>query len=250
MSDEATPNATGLEAPTSSSDEKPGEPNKKRIILMSYPKIIFLYPTLIFSLIAGIITTFANEPSADGGQHVPEICALLFLMITGINLVVIAFDFPRTTSLTLFFFFAAVGMGLTMMFRFYPEMMPGVTDLVRSLQPHANNQFYFIFAGILGLIFVGVFISVRFDYWEVRPNELLHHHGILSDLERFSAPNLRIDKEINDVFEYMLLKAGRLILHPSNERKAVVLDNVFFINKKEAQITRMLGAVQVQLRTE
>ena len=48
----------------------------------------------------------------------------------------------------------------------------------------------------------------------------------------------------------MLINAGRLILHPSNERKAVVLDNVFFINKKEAQITRMLGAVQVQLRTE
>ena len=43
------------------------------------------------------------------------------------------------------------------------------------------------------LIYLGVFISVQFDYWEVRPNELLHHHGILSDLERFSAPNLRID---------------------------------------------------------
>jgi hypothetical protein len=91
---------------------------------------------------------------------------------------------------------------------------------------------------------------VKFDYWEVRPNELLHHHGILSDLERFSAPNLRIDKEINDVFEYMLLRSGRLILHPSNERRAVILENVFFINRKESEITRMLGAVQVQVRSD
>ena len=84
----------------------------------------------------------------------------------------------------------------------------------------------------MGLIFVGVAITVRFDYWEVRPNELLHHHGVLSDLERFSAPNLRIDKEINDIFEYMLLRSGRLILHPSQERRAIVLENVFFINQK------------------
>jgi hypothetical protein len=103
---------------------------------------------------------------------------------------------------------------------------------------------------VLGLIYAGVLINIRFDYWEVRPNELLHHHGILSDLERFSAPNLRIDKEINDIFEYLLLGSGRLILHPSNERRAVVLENVFRINQKEKAITKMLGALQVQVRTE
>jgi len=38
-------------------------------------------------------------------------------------------------------------------------------------------------------------------------------------------------------------------MHPSNERRAVVLENVFFINRKEQLITRMLGALQVQLRS-
>ena len=93
-------------------------------------------------------------------------------------------------------------------------------------------------------------VSRRFDYWEVRGNELLHHHGVLSDLKRFSAPNLRIDKEINDVFEYLLLRSGRLILHPSQERRAIVLENVFFINQKEEKITKMLGALQVRVRTD
>ena len=107
-----------------------------------------------------------------------------------------------------------------------------------------------MFFGVLTLIFIGVWINRRFDYWEVRPNELLHHHGILSDLERFSAPHLRIDKEINDVFEYLLLGSGRLILHPSEERRAIVLDNVFWISGKEKVITSMLGALQVQVRDE
>ena len=103
---------------------------------------------------------------------------------------------------------------------------------------------------LLSLLYLIVWIMARFDYWEVRPNELLHHHGFLSDLERFSAPNLRISKEINDVFEYMLLRSGRLILHPTNEPRAFVLDNVLNINRKEAQITKMLGALQVEFRTD
>jgi len=50
------------------------------------------------------------------------------------------------------------------------------------------------------------------------------------------------------VFEYLLLKSGRLILHPSQERRAIVLENVMFINQKEERITRMLGALQVRVR--
>jgi len=103
---------------------------------------------------------------------------------------------------------------------------------------------------MLAVIYVAVLINVRFDYWEVRQNELLHHHGFLSNLERYSAPNLRISKEIDDVFEYLLLRSGRLIIHPSNEPRAFVLDNVLNINVKEAAITKMLGALQVSVRDE
>lgn len=240
MSTEATP----LESDVSQTGSSSTPP--KRIYLVSYPKIVYLYPSFLFSLVAGIyMAVSGNVERTD-----TDIISLLFLGVLGINLVVLSFDFPRTTSLTLFFFFAAAVMGLVLMMQYNPELLGQVSKFVSKLQPFANAQFFFIFAGIVGLIFIGVAIAVQFDYWEVRPNELLHHHGVLSDLERFSAPNLRIDKEINDVFEYLLLRAGRLILHPSNERRAIVLENVFFINRKEAEITRMLGAVQVQVRTD
>lgn len=89
----------------------------------------------------------------------------------------------------------------------------------------------------LGGIFAASFLTLSFDYWEVRANEILHHHGFLSNLERRATPNLRLDNEINDLFEYMLLQSGRLILQPANER-AIILDNVPFIKKKEAQIMK------------
>jgi hypothetical protein len=174
----------------------------------------------------------------------------LFLVVLSINLVVLSFDFPRATSLIIFFCIVAIGLGIWLVAVKLPSVLPILGDIVASIQPMANATFYWFFVTVLGVIYLGVWLNTRFDYWEVRPNELLHHHGFLSDLERFSAPSLRIDKEINDIFEYLLLGAGRLILTPSNERRSIVLDNVLWISKKEKAITRMLGALQVQVRNE
>ena len=134
-----------------------------------------------------------------------------FLWIFALNIVVLAFDFPRTMSLTLFFLVMAAVLGVILASTYDPKLLPMVNDVISKINPHANATFYFLFATIIGLIYCFVFtISIRFDYWEVRPNELLHHHGFLSSLERFSTPNLRITKEIDDIFEYLLLGSGRL----------------------------------------
>jgi hypothetical protein len=220
------------------------------IFLVSYPKIIFLYPTLIFAFLSGLLMLALGEGAEGKSGRVEEVVSLLFLMLTALNLVVLSFDFPRTTSLTIFFGFSAVVMGFVLLLTNRPDLIPAFSSFFGALKPRANAQFYFLFSLLMSLLYMVVWLLVRFDYWEVRPNELLHHHGFMSDLERFSAPNLRISKEINDVFEYMLLRSGRLILHPTSEPRAFVLDNVLNINRKEAQITKMLGALQVELRTE
>jgi hypothetical protein len=268
----------------------------KPIYLVAYPKIIFLYPTMIAALLAGIYMLVVSSlvarqvdvtpkappaavaegtapaaPDAAAPAAAPaaakpaaalheatmnemssrtdvHLVGVAFLVIFALNLIVFAFDFPRTTSLTLFFFIAAAILGLLLTFRLNEQILPTLNAVLKSYRPLANATFYFSIFGIIAAIFIAVFINVQFDYWEVAPNELLHHHGFLSNLERFSAPSLKIDKEITDIFEYFLLRSGRLILHPSNERRAFVLDNVMNITKKESQLTRMLGALQVQVR--
>lgn len=217
--------------------------SSKSIILVSYPKIVMLYPTYITAIIAAVITMLLSEKS-DYHQGVGSV----FLGVMGVNLVVLAFDFPRTTSLNLFFVFLVLIMGIVLASIYVPSLPSALKNVVTRIDPRANAAFYFSFVAILSLLYVAMMINVRFDYWEVRPNELLHHHGALSNLERYSAPNLRISKEIDDVFEYMLLGSGRLIIHPSNEPRAFVLENVLGINKKETEITKMLGALQVQVR--
>jgi hypothetical protein len=241
--DAARESASGL------SQTGPVETPPSRVFLVPYPKVVFLYPVFLVSIIAALYMSVSAAPAGPipGGE---ALVSALFLLILAVNLVILAFDFPRTTSLTLFFFVVAVVTGCVLLFTLKPEILPPITHMLAAFRPVANATFFWSFAGILGMMFFGVTISSRFDYWEVRPNELLHHHGFLSNLERFSAPNLRIDKEINDVFEYMLLRSGRLILQASNERRAIILDNVPFIKKKEDAITRMLGALQVQVRSD
>ena len=78
--------------------DKPNVPTS--IFLVSYPKIVYLYPTWIASLIAGIYLLIQKNEVTTQTSSV----ALIFLGLMAVNLVVLAFDFPRTTSLTLFFF--------------------------------------------------------------------------------------------------------------------------------------------------
>lgn len=70
------------------------EDDVESVIVVSYPKIIFLYPTLIF----GFITALSRLSSAalDPHNKVVVVMNTLFLGIFAINLVVLAFDFrPR-----------------------------------------------------------------------------------------------------------------------------------------------------------
>ena len=248
MSDPApsTPPAAPAEPAASSTPAAAAAASPKqedRVILVSYPKIVFLYPTLIMALIAWITMCFASLDSTTA-----HVVAWLFLFVLGTNAAVISFDFPRSTSLTLFFIGMALVLAFALVTTFFKNVLPFVADNFAKIQPTADATFYAIVFAMLAVIYVFVLINRKFDYWEVKPNELLHHHGLMSDLERFSAPSLKIDKEINDVFEFLLLGSGRLILHPSNAPRAIVLENVLRINRKETEITRMLSALQVQVR--
>ncbi|TWT55252.1 hypothetical protein KOR42_28790 [Thalassoglobus neptunius] len=237
---------TETPAPEAKAPKAPVELPDKGVILISYPKIVFMWPSWILSIICGIYMVFTKDLTGAGAINI----GWAFLIVLSLNLVVLSFDFPRATSFLVFAVLTAFVLGAMLLVSKMPNLIPAVTNVIHSIKPVANAPFYFIFASVLTVIYIAVAILSRFDYWEVRPNELLHHHGVLSDLERFSAPHLRIEKEINDIFEYILLGSGRLILHPSQERRPVVLDNVFFISSKEKRITKLLSALQVRVRDD
>ena len=102
-----------------------GTERPSRIRLYSYPKVVFLYPLFIASLLIAIYLSFVSRDLIPG--HTPGwVLTTAFLCLFGVNLVVLAFDFPRTTSLTLFFFIVAVVMALILLFTFEPNLFPAI----------------------------------------------------------------------------------------------------------------------------
>lgn len=220
-----------------------------RVFLVPHPSVVFLYPTFIVSLIAAIGMTIWGQQAVEAGSRIPHTLSALFLGILAVNLIVLTLDFPRATVLTLFFIICTLVLGLVLVMTFAPNFIPWVRDLATGLHPLANASFFWIMAGVLGLVLITAKIAVQFDYWEVRQNELLHHHGLLSDLRRYPTEGLQIEKEINDVFEFMLLRSGKLILRPQGNNRDLVLENIVFIDHKEKELTKLLGARKVEIRT-
>ncbi len=218
-----------------------------RVFLVPYPNVVFLYPTLIAALIAAIGMTVWGDQAVADGSRVPYALSTFFLGILAINLIVLTIDFPRATVLTLFFITCTAILGVVLSANFLPDMVPWVRDRAAGLHPLANASFFWIVTAVLFVVLLMAKIAVQFDYWEVTQNELLLHHGLLSDLRRYPTSGLQVEKEINDVFEFMLLGSGRLVLRPQGTNRDLVLENISFIDSKEKQLTELLSANRVEI---
>jgi hypothetical protein len=224
-------------APTATAAPTVRRGGRQRVILRSVPKICFFYPTLLAALAAGALMEWQAEHAGTWGS--------LFLVVVFFNMVVIAFDFPRTASFTLFAVTVAAVVGLFLVNEKAYEFWPGLQEAVNDLRPEANSQFYLLFAGGMALIYLIVLlVDVRLDYWEILPNQIIHHRGWLGDENRGPAPGLNYEKEITDVFEFLLLRSGRLIIQPASG-PPFILDHVPNINKRADEIAQMLKALDV-----
>jgi hypothetical protein len=252
------------------------------IRIFTYPKLVFIYPTMIAALICGIGMKLVGDTTADpikeknavaaaevssgeGAANEPppvllkhqrfmtpqNLLGILFLGIFFFNLMIMAIDFPRFTVVAIVLL-VLLGLFFLLWIAAYfdADLLKPARVLFGGIYVVANSGFYFMVAFILAVCFAVIYITRYLDYWEILPNEILHHHGPLSDLERFPTLNLKFDKEIPDIFEFLLLGAGRLVLHVTEERKAIVMDNVLFINRKEEGLKRMMSRLEVRVTTD
>ena len=187
----------------------------KGMLIFTYPKVIFIFPTMIAALVCGVGMSLIHDDTADplkagttarateAGQPArverrpgsaemtrftspQNLIGVLFLGVFAFNLLIMGLDFPRFTIiaiilLALFGVFFILWVGAY----FNYDLMKPVRSLFGSIYAVANAGFYFTFAAILAVMFAVIYLTRYLDYWEILPNEILHHHGPLSDLERY-----------------------------------------------------------------
>ena len=66
-------------------------------------------------------------------------------------------------------------------------------------------------------------------------------------MQRYPTISLHIDKEIPDICEYILMRAGRLVLHPAGEDRVIILEIILNVTRVEQQIKEMMSAMEVRV---
>jgi hypothetical protein len=210
-----------------------------KLTLREWPKMLFLWPAALAALVAGIGTLLTVDTPTRG-----EFWGTLFLVIFAINLVIVTFEFPRSTSLTLVLAFVALAWILVEINRRYNIIAP-LAEFMESLELIAMPDFYFAVVAIYAVLLISMFIMTRFSYWEITNNELIHHKGLMQDVERFSTDGLQYSKQITDFFEYVIGRSGRLVMQTPAVEEPIVLDNVIGINRVANTLDRLLEAHRV-----
>lgn len=258
-------------------------PRHKGMKIFTYPKIIFIWPTLVTSVICciGMILIRDNhtDPTKTAGpgttvkvvektvddagkestrtlSSAPKrfsspqnVLGILFITVFSLNLLIMSVDFPRFTIIAMVLLAAALTFFLLWL-NVWLDIVKPLVRLMEGVFAVANASFYCLIAVSITINFGIIYFARYLDYWEILPNEILHNHGPFSDLERFPTMHLKFDKEIPDILEYALLRSGRLVLHVQNERKAIVLDNVLWIDSKEEELKRLMSRMEVRITTD
>jgi hypothetical protein len=226
----------------------PSEKAQRSVIIRPWPKVVFLYPTLVCALICWFVQMLEGAGGAEAAQQVELGSRGLgntFLLVFFLNLLVFAFDFSRIKSITLIVVIVAVVLGLGWADAKW-EIAGGIKDVIGAVDVRMSTQFYGLTSAFLLIVMLIVLINTRFNYYEVNHREILHHHGYLGDITRMPTSGLRLNKEIYDLFEFLLLRSGRLVFYPQTSREAIVIDNVINVNKVEERIKDLLSVVAVR----
>ena len=211
----------------------------QHVIVRAYPKVVYFYLTWIASFVCMLLQP-DNVTDATLGRS--ELIGQIWMSLFTFNILVISFEFSRIRSVALTFLVIAIVLAASQL-----GWLGDITGFLQGLGLVMNKAFYGCVGVIFSLIFLLVFINTRFSYWEIQPNEILHHHGFLGDVHRYPTRGLRMKKEITDVLEYILLKSGTLVLDPQGEQRPIVLENVIGLNRVEDKIQRLLGTLKVRL---
>lgn len=221
--------------PQSSAPERKQPSEMPRVIVRSYPKIVFFWLTWVASLVMAIIV-------GDGTVQSHPHLGTIWLCIFAFNLLVISFDFNEVVSVMVL----AVGVALVLSLVLLDWLGP-VGDFFSQLRVYMNRSFYFTVFGLFTILYVFVFIKTRFDYWEFRYNEVIHRRGLFADIKRYSTEDLRWFKEIPDVMERLLAGSGRMILTTPRENHPIVIDHVLRIGSIDEQVADILGTKRVTI---
>jgi len=220
----------------------------ERIVIYPFPKVVLLWPVMVASLVFFFLGGGVTEKALVDPATLGWWWSVLFFF----NMLVHTFDFGRNNFIATITCMGVVFLGLWVWdLQTEAAIYGSIYGFFSDNKVIADGNFYALMAGMLAILMIMAFITTRFNYWILNPNQLTHKHGILGDERHYATLNMAVEKEIPDIFEFLLFGSGRLVFKPgvgADSNKALVVDNVFRVNKLESKVRGFLGTIRVDKR--
>jgi len=221
-----------------SSSERPD-----KIIIRAYPKIITILPSAILAILFGVIESL---PVIGSIPEIQKALGLFFIAFLIFNLFIVAFEFNEAKT---FGFFALI---VILVLLYILLVQIGIIEsktlfsILAGIDARISHHGYYLFGFGIFLIMFIIWLTRRWDYWVIEPNQVTHHASIFGRVERFPTQGMKYGIEISDIFEYLLFRSGTLTLYFPSERKIIPLHLVPNIKKVEKSIKELLGIIEVE----
>jgi hypothetical protein len=232
------------ESPRPTGPLPPPRPHAEVVILRDWPKIVMLWPTLLMSILCGILMARHEAPEPSAGFGFLHLMGLLFLGVLAVNLMTLLYDLNIWSFLLVVLLLVVTVLALFLLDRRWPNVWANVGRAL-SVRVYANSAFYFLFAIVLLLNLVIAWIITRFNYWKIEHNEIIIHRGFMHEQERHPTAQARFTMAVDDVIEYALLGAGKLVFTFGDDGSHRELYTVPFAHSKARKLDTLLGTMAV-----
>jgi len=216
-----------------------------KIRLHSFSDVIFFWPTCLISAIFAIIMLI---PPIAGNGSLVRIFSWIWLMVFIYNVFIVAFDFPSGKIFGIVAALVAVIMLLIILQLVLQLEVLSYVFIFLEVPIDFYWAFYLFMAALFGIVFGIMLLEHHISYVEIKSNQVYIKHGILGEKNTQSTKGMQVYKEIDDVFEYFILKSGDITLHfPHGTHTVLNLPNIMNINQKVKDIHYILSKTEVDI---
>jgi hypothetical protein len=214
------------------------------VIIRSWPKIIMMWPTLVMAIVCGIFSAMYAAPEADADFGFLHLLSLIFMIVLAINLMLLLYDLRLWGFLLIVLAMAVAVLGIFLLDQRFGDAWGRIWRGM-SIRVYANAAFYFLFSIVLLLNLFIAWVITRLNYWKIEHNEIIIHRGFMQEQERHPTAQARFTLVIDDIVEYGILGAGKLVFRFGDNNTTHELTTVPFVHRKAKKLDMLLGRVAI-----
>jgi hypothetical protein len=210
--------------------------------LSSFPEIILLWPIML--------TVFLCAFLQSTGLMVDVTAGWLFLVILGLNLLVLVQDFDQKQFVIFLLLVLACLLGIWIINLYGFSFLKTFAHWILSFEPKLSTHAYVLVGMILFVLIVWGAVSPLFSYWKIEQNEFVHFTRPVGRDMSIARMGCTVYKEIPDIFQCLLTGGGGNLVIKRNDQVVSIINNVPFLGLRMEAIEDMLSETRVTVAGE